>query len=189
MRHPKVLFTILLSLVLSTGWGQQLSKTFTWNGFKMNYPSNYIITDKEYDPEVGYSFVCEIDDDESLSMITVVFDDLGEFIDESTTAVKQEGCIEGLEEGLSAMREALSNSTFKSTPIMKNTSLSYPNAYCDFSYTMFGIQVQGKGVMYFKGKYLIMYFIQAENSTYIKELESIAKTIQINKGLEKIHLH
>lgn len=189
MRQSKVLFTLLLSLVLSTGWGQQLSKTFSWNGLKMNYPSNYIITDKEYDPDFGYLFDCEIDDDEVLSMISVAFGDQGELVDESTTAEKQEACVVGLEEGLSAMKKVIRTLTFKSTPIEKNTSLSYPNAYCDFSYTISGIQVQGKGVVYFKGKYFIMYFIQAENSTYFKELEAIVKTIQINKGLEKIHLN
>ena len=85
----KAIFTILLSLILSTGWGQQLTQTFSWNGLKMNYPSNYIITDKEYDPDDGYSFSCEIDDEEVLSMVYIAFYNLEGFLDDKTTTEKQ----------------------------------------------------------------------------------------------------
>ena len=174
----KAMFTILLSLSLSTGWGQKLSQTFSWNGFKMNYPSNYIITDKEYDPEDGYSFNCEIDDEEVISMIYVNFYNLEGLFDKSSTAEIQESCEEGLKEGLSRFKETIS--TVKSTPIKKNTSLSYPNVYSDFSYTLYGVQIQGKCILYIKGDILVMYFIQAESSAYFKELEAIVKTIQVN---------
>ena len=174
----RAMFTILLSLILSTGWGQQLTKTFNWNGFKMNYPSNYIITDKEYDPDEGYSFSCELDDEEVLSMVYVAFYNLEGFLDETTTAEKQESCEEGLKDGLSGMKETIGN--FKSTPIKKNTSLSYPNAYSNFSYSMYGVPVQGKFVTYLKGNYMVIYCMQAENSAYFKELEAIVKTIQVN---------
>ncbi len=175
----KAIFTILLSLILSTGWGQQLTQTFSWNGLKMNYPSNYIITDKEYDPDDGgYSFSCEIDDEEVLSMVYVAFSNLEGLLDDKTTAEKQEACEDGLKEGLSGMKETISN--LKSTPIKKNSSLSYPNAYSDFSYTMYGVPVQGKCVTYLKGNYMVIYFMQAEDSTHFKELEAIVKTISVN---------
>ena len=175
----KAIFTILLSLILSTGWGQQLTQTFSWNGLKMNYPSNYIITDKEYDPDDGgYSFSCEIDDEEVLSMVYVAFYNLEGLLDDKTTAEKQEACEDGLEEGLSGMKETISN--LKSTPIKKNSSLSYPNAYSDFSYTMYGVPVQGKCVTYLKGNYMVICFMDAESSAYFKELEAIVKTISVN---------
>lgn len=180
MRQSKVLFTILLPLVLSTAWGQQLSKTFSLNGFKMNYPSNYIITDKEYDPDEGYSFSCEIDDDDSLSMVYIAFYSLDGLLAEKTTAEKQEACEDGLKDGLSSMKESKDFSNFKSTPIKKNTALSYPNAYSNFSYTMYGVTIQGKCVTYLKGNYMVIYFMQAENSSCFKELEAIVKTIQVN---------
>ena len=174
----KAIFTILLSLILSTGWGQQLTQTFSWNGLKMNYPSNYIITDKEYDPDDGYSFSCEIDDEEVLSMVYIAFYNLDGFLDDKTTAEKQEACEDGLKEGLSGMKETISN--LKYTPIKKNSSLSYPNVYSNFSYTMYGVSVQGKFVTYLKGNYMVIYCMQAENSAYFKELEAIVKTIQVN---------
>ena len=174
----KAIFTILLSLILFTGWGQQLTQTFSWNGLKMNYPSNYIITDKEYDPDDGYSFSCEMDDDEVLSMVYIAFYDLEGLLDGKTTAEKQEACEDGLKEGLSCMKETISN--LKPTPIKKNSSLSYPNAYSNFSYTMYGVSVQGRFVTYLKGNYMVIYCMQAESSAYIKELEAIVKTISVN---------
>lgn len=174
----KAIFTILLSLILSTGWGQQLTQTFSWNGLKMNYPSNYIITDKEYDPDDGYSFSCEIDDEEVLSMVYIDFYNLEGLLDDKTTAEKQEACEDGLKEGLSGMKETISN--LKYTPIKKNSSLSYPNAYSDFSYTMYGLPIQGKCVTYLKGNYMVIYFMQVEDSTHFKELEAIVKTISVN---------
>ena len=174
----KAIFTLLLSFILSTGWGQQLTQTFSWNGLKMNYPANYIITDKEYDPDEGYTFSCEINDEEVLSMIYVAFYNLEGLLDEKTTSEKQEACEDGLREGLAGMKETISN--LKSTPIKKNTSLSYPNAYSDFSYTIYGVSVQGKCVTHLKGNYMVIYFMQAESSTYYKELEAIVKTISVN---------
>lgn len=174
----KAIFTLLLSLILSTGWGQQLTQTFSWNGLKMNYPANYIITDKEYDPDDAYSFSCEIDDEEVLSMVYVAFSNLEGLLDEKTTAEKQEACEDGLKEGLSGMKETISN--LKYTPIKKNSSLSYPNAYSDFSYTMYGLPIQGKCVTYLKGNYMVICFMQAESSAYFKELEAIVKTISVN---------
>lgn len=174
----KTLLTILLSLILSSGWGQQLTQTFSWHGLTLNYPSDYKITDKEYDSEIDmYSFCCEYDSEEVISMVQIGFYSIDE-LSGATTDFKQEFCEESVSDALSEMR---SNATeFRASAISQNTSLSYPNSYCTFSHTIMGIKIQGKIVAFIKSNYLIFCVIQTETSSQMQTVESIVKSIKVN---------
>jgi len=174
----KTILAILLSLIFSSGWGQQLTQTFSWHGLTLNYPSNYKITDKEYDGEIDmYSFCCECNDDEIISMVQIAFNSIDE-LSEVTTSLKQGICEESISDALSGMR---SNTTeFRASTISQNTSLSYPNSYCTFSHTMMGIKIQGKIVVFIKSNYLIVAVIQTETSSQMQTVESIVKSIKVN---------
>ena len=174
----KTILTILLSLILSTGWGQQLTQTFSWHGLTLNYPSDYIITDKDYDSEADmYSFCCEYDDDEVISMVQIAFNSIDE-LSGVTTAIKQGLCEESISEALPEMR---SNTTeFSASTISPNTSLTYPNAYCTFSHTIMGIKIQGKLVAFLKNNYLIFCVIQTETSSQMQTVETIVRSITVN---------
>lgn len=174
----KTILAILLSLIFSSGWGQQLTQTFSWHGLTLNYPSNYKITDKEYDGEIDmYSFCCECNDDEIISMVQIAFNSIDE-LSGATTSLKQELCEEGLSETLSGIRSDATE--FRASTISQNTSLSYPNSYCTFSHTMMGIKIQGKIVVFIKSNYLILAVIQTETSSQMQTVESIVKSIKVN---------
>lgn len=176
----KGLFTLLLSLILSTGWGQQLTQTFSWNGLTLNYPSNYTISDKEYDSEEDmYFFGCDCDDEDVLSMMQFTFNNVPE-LNNSTKEEKQQACEMSVEEILSVYGQLFDS--FKSSPITQNTTLSYPNAMATFTVTLgkTGDKLKGKAVTIVKGSYLIVCTMEAEDSTHFKELEAIVKTISVN---------
>ena len=176
----KATFTILLSLILSTGWGQQLTQTFSWHGLTLNYPSNYIITDKEYDSEEDmYSFGCDCDDEDVLSMMQFAFNNVPE-LNSSTKEEKQQGCEMSIEEIFSVYNQLFDS--FKGGPITQNTSLTYPNAMATFTVTLgeTGDKLKGKAVTIVKGSYFIVCTMQAEDSTHLKELEAIANSIRVN---------
>ena len=174
----KTLLTILLSLILSSGWGQQLTQTFSWHGLTLNYPSDYEITDKDYDSEAYlYCFCCEYNDDEVISMVQIGFNSIDE-LSGMTTAYKQGLCEEGLSEALTEMR--LKATEFSPSTITQNTSLSYPNAYCTFSQTLMGIKIQGKVMVFMKSNYIFFCVIQTETSSQMQTVETIVRSITVN---------
>ena len=176
----KTILAILLSLIFSSGWGQQLTQTFSWHGLTLNYPSNYTITDKEYDSEEDmYSFGCDCDDEDVLSMMQFAFNNVPE-LNSSTKEEKQQGCEMSIEEIFSVYNQLFDS--FKGGPITQNTSLTYPNAMATFTVTLgkTGDKLKGKAVTIVKGSYFIVCTMQAEDSTHLKELEAIANSIRVN---------
>lgn len=176
MKRIIISFVILLFAV--TAWGQSGSttKSFSWHGLTINYPANYIITDKEYDRQnKTYSFICTITGNDTVSMIAIGFSKkLAK--DLSNSLSRKIFFKEIIPATISELEP-----TFKSikTSDIREYPIPYPNVSVDYTAFVENVEIQGKIVFYIQNDLLISAVITADSPQYMQELEEILKSVTI----------
>lgn len=148
---------------------------FSWQWLRMSYPSDYVITDKEFDGE-SYNFCCEINNDD-ISMINFSL-----IKDALFTVLNKEEMIEVSMEGIdgiaSDMRKQYTNLTLGETKVNRNHR--YACVYRTFTGKLFGILIYGKIVVLAHGDKYACLILQAETKSYMNELNEIVNTVRLD---------
>lgn len=171
----KKLFVLLAAIVCSLTLYSQ-GRTFTWQGLSLTYPSNYMITDKEFDGET-YSFCCEIKNDD-IAMINF------SMVKNNLFAVgKKEDLIdvakESIEEIGGDMRKQFSGLTLGKTQV--NRDHRYVYVYRNFTGKLVSIPIYGKVIVMANGNKYVCMVLQAESQSYLSKLVEIVNTVRIDK--------
>ena len=178
MKNIKTLGLLLLMMVISTSiFSQNLSKSFSWGGLSLRYPSNYVISEKE-NLEDGTMFICSTPDlDEVISVIAVFH-----FKDEAVSFVSKTEWVELCSLGIEAIEGefySLDLDDLQTSAILVDESKSYPSVGQTFKATMEGKRVIGRFNMFVKGESAVVLVLIAENKNYLKELHAIANSIRL----------
>ena len=158
---------------------QSLTQTFSWQGLTLRHPSNYVISDKEYDGE-SYDFCCEIDgDDISMVQFSIVKDDDGDFENLSKEEIRD--CLEVVVRTVCReFQEKSAYADLRFGSMDKDASGPYLGVSRDFNGKIMGmVSLSGKvAVIYGKGKIVSM-VVQAENSAYLQTLLGIVGSVRL----------
>lgn len=169
----KKLFTLIAAIACTlTLYSQGVA--FSWQGLRMTYPSNYKITDKEFDGEF-HSFCCEVkNDDISLINFSIAQNGLLDL-------VSKEDMIEACEEGIGGfvdfLRSMYSNVRLGDLKINRNHRYAYVSR--TFTGKLYNTPIYGKIIMIGHGDKIVGMLLQAESQSYLSELEKIANTVRI----------
>lgn len=177
MKKIHILFSALVCAFLATA---VQAKSFSWQGVTLDYPSGYLITDKEHDGET-YDFCCEIDDDDIVSMInfSIAMDDDGDFED-----LDEEGILGCLGEAVKNVCRGLQKETpfadLRFGSVESDSWGPYPRVSSDFSGKILGVlPLSGKVVLvYGKGKIVTM-VLQADSRSNMQTLLGIVGSIRL----------
>ena len=178
MKNIKTIGLLLLMMVISTSiFSQNLSKSFSWGGVSLRYPSNYVISEKEYVDE-GSMFICNLPDiDEVISVIAVFH-----YQDEVVTLLSNSAWVELCSIGIEAIESELlflDLEDLQTSEILVDESKSYPSVGQTFTATVEGRRVIGRYNIFVKGESAVMLILIAENKHYLKELHAIANSIRL----------
>ena len=159
---------------------QSLTQTFSWQGLTLRHPSNYVVSDKEYDGET-YTFCCEIEgDDISLCNVSIRKDKVfravpGLLSDGDVLEVLEEG-VEHCSDYLRSMDD-YSDLHFGKTE--SETSGRYPTVMREFDGKLLGISLSGKMIAFIGSGKLVVVMLQAGNGSYMQTLLAIADSIRL----------
>ena len=145
-------------------------KTYSNMFITMKYPDTYKITDEEV-TEDGFDFCCEIKNDD-ISMVQISIMVLDEDIDDDLKDM-------ALSMGAEAMKSELENNDLyhnvKCSSTKKVTKGRYTGYGVTFSATLMSFPIQGECFMAFSGSRLLALVMQAENASYLRQLNEIAE--------------
>ncbi|MBR4135863.1 MAG: hypothetical protein IKU03_05595 [Bacteroidales bacterium] len=176
MKRITFLFAILL--LTTTAWcqGGPTTKSFSWHGLSLNYPDNYVISDKKYDKQdKTFDFYCSIpEDDGEVSLVYIGM--LGKMSGHPT---KSE-CDEFFQELMPPLIEELGNS-FQNvkTGEVKEFPIAYPNSSVDFTGSSNTTDIQGTMVIIIEKKKIVFCLLAADSDPHLQELNKIVKSIKV----------
>ena len=147
-------------------------KTYSNKYITMKYPDTYKITD-EVEAGDEFDFCCEIkNDDLSMIQVSIVFfDDMDDLDDETKDLARSMG-IEVMKD------ELLNNDTYENvscSSIKKVTKGRNSGKGFTFTASIMDIPLQGEGFLAFSGNKMLFLIMQADNATYLGQLNEIAK--------------
>lgn len=149
--------------------------SFAWQGMRMVHPSNYVITDKEFNGET-YDFCCEIgNDDISMINFSIIKNSLFELLSKEEAI---EATMEGLDEAVGELRRSYTSMKVGETKVNRNHRYAY--VYRTFTGHFMGTLIYGKIVVIAGGDKYICMVLQAESQTYLRELEEIVNSVRID---------
>ena len=158
----------------------QLSQSFSWQGLSLRYPSDYIITDQEYDGET-YDFCCEIDGDGTSRCQVNIHKDKAWKAAPKVLSDRELIDIlkKGIESSCDALRDLDIYSELHFSEIEPTTSGPYPGATCDFSAKLLGISLSGKTTALVGGDKMVSVMLVAETRAHMQTLLAIADSIRL----------
>ena len=166
---------ILIAAIACTLTLHAQGVAFEWQGLSLTHPSNYKITDKEFDGET-YDFCCEIkSDDVSLINFSMVINGLFDLASKDDVI---EVAKEGVNGAAGGMRKTYTDLRLGETSVNRNHRYTY--VYRPFTGKLFGTLIYGKIIVIAnRNKYVCM-ILQAESQAYLKELGEIANSVRID---------
>lgn len=158
----------------------QLSQSFSWQGLSLRYPSDYIITDQEYDGKT-YDFCCEIDGNDTSRCHFNIHKDKAW---KAFPRVLSDGeLINILKKGIESSCDSLRNidvySELHFGRIESTTSGPYPSVTCAFSAKLLGISLSGKTIALVGGDKMVSVMLVAETRAHMQTLLAIAESIRL----------
>lgn len=171
----KKLFTLIAAIVCTmTLYARGVS--FAWQGIRLVHPSNYEITDKDYNDGI-YTFSCEIKNEDVFSMMEVSL-----VINDTIARQTREDAIEVAKIRLDEIAEDMSWGMTKmhlgKTKV--NRRHRYVYVYRTFTGSFFGELMWGKFITLINGNKLVTILLITESPFYLRDLKKIANTIQID---------
>lgn len=173
MKKLKTLSILFMLLGALASNAQSLNQTFSWQGLSLRYPSNYKITDKEFDGEL-YTFCCEIKG-EDISMCNIAFGSDADYAGLSDSEAEL-----ALREGIIGAGSAMTYENVQMGDIVANSNRVYLNLERSFTGSLMGLPIYGKIVAMYCGKTIIIAIYQAEDRSFLKTLNDIVNSIRIN---------
>ncbi|MBR5983659.1 MAG: zinc ribbon domain-containing protein [Bacteroidales bacterium] len=185
----------VISLVLKSGKQSNYSSYSYDNDYSSNinlnntyynvyisfkYPSNYKITDEEYNEDGEISLNCEIKGDD-LSIITITCG-----IDESLSFYDAQDYNEICKEALKSINEGFRSGMYvygydnvKISGMSRKTIGNYFSGYYnDFTAEVYSNPIKGYIFVGTYGNTYVTIFAQAENDKYLRQLDDILKTLE-----------
>ena len=171
----KKLFTLIAAIACTLTLHAQ-GVAFEWQGIRLVHPSNYEITDKDYNEGI-YTFSCEIKNDDVFSMMEVSLT-----INDTIARQTREDAIEVakicLDETAKDVSCGMTKMRLGKTKV--NRSHRYVYVYRTFTGSFFGELIWGKFITLINGNKLVTMVLIAESPFYLRDLKKIANTIQID---------
>ena len=171
MKKYGFLVTLLLVGVVMLQ-AQELTNTYKKMGILLRYPSNYTISGESFDDGV-FVFNCDINNDDlSCATFSITEDNSFLFLNEEELQVACEMGIAACATELKTMYSNLKGGEFR----YENTNGCIKVSQA-IKANIFGTPMIGKIYMIIKGNKNICVLLQAENAYYLKELNSIYKSL------------
>ena len=146
-------------------------KTYSNQYISFKYPDTYKITDEEVTSE-GYDLCCELKSDD-ISMVQISIMDFDE--EDLDNDLKELA----LSIGAEAMKSEIENNELyrnvRCSSVEKVTKGRNTGYGLTFSATLMSFPIQGECFMAFSGDRLLALVMQAENASYLRELNQIAE--------------
>lgn len=173
MKKYGFLVSLLLFIGIAISQAQELTNIYKKMGVLVRFPSNYTITDESFADGV-FVFNCQVKNDD-LSCITfsIQEDDSFLFLNEYETKIECEA-------GINACAEELASiySNLKRGEIRYDNSNECTRVSQAIKANIFGTSMIGKIYMIVKGNKIMCVLLQAENASYLNELNSIYKALR-----------